>query len=88
MVLEKGNEKTKRNSEVVIEHDTNIDANNIWPQIHLLNKFFFNFLMHSTWISRGFFVCFLFFKNEEEKKFFSVMTTERENFYLYYILQK
>jgi len=38
VVLEKGNEKTKRNSEVVIEHDTNIDANNIWPQIHLLNK--------------------------------------------------
>lgn len=38
VVLEKGNEKRKRNSEVVIEHDTNIDVNKIWPQIQLFNK--------------------------------------------------
>lgn len=30
--------KEKGTQEVVIEHDTNIDVNKIWPQIQLLNK--------------------------------------------------
>lgn len=37
VILEMGNEKRKRNWEVIIEQDTNIDTNDIWPQFQLLN---------------------------------------------------
>lgn len=37
VILEMGNERRKRNWEVIIEQDTNIDTNDIWPQFQLLN---------------------------------------------------